>query len=55
MNLLYKIRPYALGAAVTVLLDRLIDVEMLDTTALAVIVAYVVIEGGVYLGRRIYS
>lgn len=54
MDLLYKIRPYALGASVTVLLDRVIDVEMLDTTAVAVILAYIVI-GGVYLGRRIYS
>jgi hypothetical protein len=54
MDILSKMRPYALGASVTILLDRVIDVEMLDTTAVVVILASIVI-GGLRFGRRLYA
>jgi hypothetical protein len=46
-------RSFALGAAMTVLADRIIDVQLLTWPALAIALVCVVI-GGVEYGRRLY-
>jgi hypothetical protein len=53
MEHLRKMRPYALGASVTILADRIIDVGSLEYAAWAVIVCLAI--GGAYLGRRLYA
>lgn len=54
MEHLFKIRPYAVGASVTVLADRIIDVGMLEWLALPVIITCLAI-GGMHIGRRLYA
>ena len=54
MEHLQQIRPYAFGAAFTVLADRIIDVGMLEWAAWPVIITCLAI-GGMHIGRRLYA
>jgi hypothetical protein len=49
-----ELRPFVLGVSLTVLADRIVDVEMFTWPALAIAVVCLIM-GGVKYGRRLHS